>query len=65
MQGEEITDVYSGTAFKSSKEDREEVHSRYNFKCCCHACKEGWPTQEKLVRKLLEKTQSKIVTLGG
>ena len=51
MQGEEITDVYSGTAFKSSKEDREEVHSRYNFKCCCHACKEGWPTQEKLVRK--------------
>ena len=29
MQGEEITDVYSGTAFKSSKEDREEVHLRY------------------------------------
>jgi len=42
----------SGTAFKSSKEDREEVHSRYNFKCCCHACKEGWPTQEKLPRNV-------------
>ena len=30
MQGEEITDVYSGTAFKTSKEDREEVHLRYH-----------------------------------
>ena len=28
LQGEEITDVYSGTSVKSAKEDREEVHAR-------------------------------------
>ena len=26
---------------------------RYNFKCCCRACHDGWPTQEKLVSAFL------------
>ena len=47
--GAEILDVYSGTFVRSELEQREEVHTRYNFQCRCEACSHEWPCQNMLV----------------
>ena len=47
--GAEILDVYSGTFVRSELEQREEVHTRYNFQCRCEACSRQWPCQNMLV----------------
>ena len=38
---------------------------RYNFKCCCRACHDGWPTQEKLVSALLSFVPLFVCGLAG
>ena len=47
--GAEILDVYSGTFVRSEREQREEVHTRYNFRCGCEACRHQWPGHSMLV----------------
>lgn len=61
-KGEEIQDVYSGTALRSSKEEREEVHARYNFTCCCQACIENWPTEQGWARNVTRRQVKENVT---
>ena len=51
-EGEEIVDIYCQPFMAMGKEERRERLTKYNFSCCCPACKEDWPQMAKLPASL-------------
>lgn len=65
-KGDEITDTYCPTFAAATKEQRHAGLAKYNFTCNCTACRQGWPTLDKLERKFHNlPTKMYVESVGG